>query len=73
MNFFVSDPRALDYPLMSTPLPVIFVIYLWFKFILNWGPSYMKNRAPFELKKIIMLYNIMQILVNGYIAFCVSI
>ncbi|ERL90175.1 hypothetical protein D910_07529 [Dendroctonus ponderosae] len=65
----LSNPRALDYPLMSTPLPVIFIIYFWFKFVLTWAPNYMKDRPPFELKKIIMLYNIMQIIANGYILF----
>lgn len=65
------DPRASDYPLMGSPFPTILILVLWFKFILQWGPNFMKNREPLNLKNIIIVYNILQVLVNAYILYYV--
>ncbi|XP_066253046.1 very long chain fatty acid elongase AAEL008004-like [Euwallacea similis] len=67
----LSDPRALDYPLMFSPFPTIFILFLWFKFILQWGPDYMKNREPINLKTVMMVYNIFQVAANSYIVYYV--
>ncbi|XP_050310355.1 elongation of very long chain fatty acids protein-like [Anthonomus grandis grandis] len=67
----VADPRANDYFLMSSPIPTILIIILWFKFILHWGPDYMKNRQPFDLKKIMIIYNVIQVILNVYIVYYV--
>lgn len=63
----VSDPRANAFFLMSSPLPVLTILTLWLFFIYKWGPEFMKNREPFNLKKIMIVYNIFQVLCNVYI------
>ncbi|CAG9759463.1 unnamed protein product [Ceutorhynchus assimilis] len=65
----LSDPRALEYPLMRSPIPTIIILYLWLKFIFHWGPEYMKTREPFNLKKIMIVYNILQMIANAYIVY----
>lgn len=36
-------------------------------FVLSWGPSLMKNRAPFELKWVLIYFNAIQIIFNLFI------
>lgn len=61
------DPRTEDMFLMSSPIPIIVIVTLWFFFICKWGPQLMKNREPFNIKKIMIVYNIVQVLCNMYI------
>ncbi|XP_030755479.1 elongation of very long chain fatty acids protein AAEL008004-like [Sitophilus oryzae] len=65
----LSDPRTADLPLMSSPLPVVIVLFLYCKFVFDWGPNYMKNRPPFDLKYVMILYNTVQVLVNSYVVY----
>lgn len=37
------------------------------------GPKLMENRKPYNIKKIIIIYNIVQIIVNGLFTITVSI
>lgn len=50
--------------MISTPYAVIFILisYLWF--VLKFGPDYMKNRAPFNLRNLLVAYNAMQVLIT---------
>ncbi|XP_076272629.1 very long chain fatty acid elongase 7-like isoform X2 [Rhynchophorus ferrugineus] len=61
------DPRAADLLFMSNPILPIVIVALYLGFVLKWGPAYMKNKKPYELKKPIIAYNIVQIIVNFYI------
>ncbi|XP_068898150.1 very long chain fatty acid elongase AAEL008004-like isoform X1 [Tenebrio molitor] len=68
-NFFDEhgDPRIAQWPMMSTPLPsiVISLVYIYFaKFL---GPQLMKNRKPFQLKKAILMYNLLQVFLSTYL------
>ncbi|XP_050310553.1 elongation of very long chain fatty acids protein 7 isoform X2 [Anthonomus grandis grandis] len=57
-----KDPLVDSWLFMHSPLPVfsILVAYLWF--VLYFGPNYMKNRKPFELKSAMIIYNLYQVL-----------
>lgn len=61
------DKRTDDFWLINTPLPVLGIVGLYYYFVTEFGPKFMKDRPPFELKKILIAYNIGQILLNGYI------
>ncbi|KAF7270766.1 hypothetical protein GWI33_016272 [Rhynchophorus ferrugineus] len=63
----ISDPRAADLLFMSNPILPIVIVALYLGFVLKWGPAYMKNKKPYKLKKPIIAYNIVQIIVNFYI------
>lgn len=62
-----TDKRTDDFWLVNTPFPVLGILGLYYYFVTDFGPRFMKDRPPFELKRIMILYNIGQILLNGYI------
>lgn len=60
----LADLRSADYFLMNPPwFPFVLVAgYLYF--VLDFGPKFMANRKPFNLKKLILVYNVVQVLIN---------
>uniref|UniRef100_A0A336LS88 Elongation of very long chain fatty acids protein n=1 Tax=Culicoides sonorensis TaxID=179676 RepID=A0A336LS88_CULSO len=52
--------------LWSSPIPIIGIVIGYLIFVLYIGPKWMKNRAPYNLKHIIIAYNIMQVMHNLY-------
>ncbi|KAJ8932808.1 hypothetical protein NQ314_014512 [Rhamnusium bicolor] len=68
--FLVSDPRneELGLILMSSPIKPVLVITSYMYFIYNLGPKLMANRKPFNLKVVLILYNLAQVLLNLHIA-----
>ncbi|KAL6257554.1 hypothetical protein P5V15_011128 [Pogonomyrmex californicus] len=72
INEDLADPRTKDYFMISSPWPGLTLIGLYLYFIYSFGPRFMKKRQPFKLNRILQIYNIIQILLNGllfYIAF----
>jgi len=61
LNDEISDPRVRDMLFMSSPFAMFGILAIYLLFILKWGPNYMKNREPYNLNKIIIVYNILQI------------
>jgi elongation of very long chain fatty acids protein 4 len=63
-----SDPRVADWFLMQSPLPTIALIIVYLT-IVNIGPRLMKNRKPFDLKPILVVYNLFLVGLSAYIVF----
>nr|CAD7195080.1 unnamed protein product [Timema douglasi] len=61
------DPRVKDWPLIGSPVYLLVIIALYLFFVLVAGPKFMENRRPYNLKKIIAAYNILQVLANAYL------
>lgn len=61
------DPRTKDWFLVSSPWTCLALLVAYHQFVYKIGPEYMKNRKPFNLDRIIQIYNIGQVLVCGYI------
>lgn len=59
--FIFADPRVRDMLFMSNPFTMFAILTAYLYFILKWGPEYMKNRKPFNINKLIIAYNIIQI------------
>ncbi|CAH1380763.1 unnamed protein product [Tenebrio molitor] len=59
----ISDPR-MDRILLRTPLQLITTIAFYLFFIYKLGPNFMKERKTYELKKILVGYNVLQIFLN---------
>lgn len=57
----IVDPRVRNWLFMSNPFPVFGILACYLYFILKWGPEFMRNRKPFNLNKIIIIYNMIQI------------
>lgn len=60
----LEDPRVKDLPLINKPWLVFAIVVLYVYFVKYKGVAIMKNRQPFELKKLIVCYNIIQIIAN---------
>lgn len=58
----LADERTNDWPLMRNPLPglTIIIAYLWF--VLRAGPRWMANRKPFQMNKLLIVYNFLQVI-----------
>ncbi|KAG5864676.1 hypothetical protein JTB14_022824 [Gonioctena quinquepunctata] len=65
----LPDKRIDDLGLlwMSSPLQPILILAGYLYFVLKWGPEFMKDRKPFDLKNVIIMYNAIQIVLNLYI------
>lgn len=71
--FKSTDPRVRNMLFMSNPFTIIALLTVYLCFILKWGPNYMKNRKPFNLNKLIIVYNILQIVACARLVIQVNI
>ena len=68
---FILDPRVNDKFMMSSPLPSAIICTLYVIFVL-FGQTIMKNREPFQIKKILLVYNFSMVTISGYLFYEVS-
>jgi len=52
---------------MSTPWPILSILTVYLLFVVKLGPNMMKDREPFNIKHIMMIYNLVQTLYNIFI------
>lgn len=50
--------------LFSSPVYVTVILTTYMSFVLYWGPKFMKDREPFNLKYVIIIYNLIQVYYN---------
>ncbi|XP_059472453.1 elongation of very long chain fatty acids protein AAEL008004-like [Neocloeon triangulifer] len=62
-----ADERTKDWFLVGTPFIPMMIIYLYLKFIKDWGPKFMENRQPYDLKNTLLVYNIVQVIYSIYL------
>jgi len=62
-----SDPRTRGWFMIDSPWPTFFVClsYAYFSKVL--GPAIMENRKPFNLRKLLVVYNLLQTLFSAWI------
>ncbi|XP_046400891.1 elongation of very long chain fatty acids protein AAEL008004 isoform X1 [Ischnura elegans] len=60
----LSDPRTIDWPLISSPVPGLCILGAYLYFVLSWGPRFMENRKPFKLNRLLVVYNFIQVYVS---------
>ncbi|KAG8252572.1 elongation of very long chain fatty acids protein-like [Homalodisca vitripennis] len=62
-----SDPRVKDWPLMSGPGPTL-LICLTYAFIVKVvGPKFMEKRKPYQLRKTLIVYNLIQVILSAWL------
>lgn len=66
------DPRMYHLPMINNYFYVILLLASYVAFVSKIGPMLMAKRRPYELKSIIRIYNICQIILNSYIFIGVS-
>jgi hypothetical protein len=57
---------------MNSPLEPTAIVALYSLFLFNLGPKFMKNRDAFSLKKVMMVYNFVQVVLNFVVFLMVS-
>ena len=63
------DKRHDDWFLMSSPVSYLWTLLIvgaYYYFVKNLGPRLMEHRQPFELRRVLMAYNLFQIIFNGW-------
>ncbi|XP_055619399.1 elongation of very long chain fatty acids protein 7-like isoform X2 [Toxorhynchites rutilus septentrionalis] len=66
MEELTADPRAKHLPFMDNPLPTLGMMTCYLLWVLWLGPLYMRDRKPMDLRRIIIFYNLFQVLLSGY-------
>ncbi|XP_050425914.1 elongation of very long chain fatty acids protein 4-like [Adelges cooleyi] len=66
-NELVADEVVDSWMFMNTPWPVFSTVAVYLLFVLKVGPKMMENRAPYNVKYAMLLYNLVQTLFNGYL------
>ncbi|XP_004924759.1 elongation of very long chain fatty acids protein 7 isoform X1 [Bombyx mori] len=65
----LGDPRVKDWWLMKSPWPVLTVLGAYLYFCSYKGPQYMKDKKPYRLKNVLIVYNIVQIALSVYLTY----
>ncbi|XP_053212484.1 elongation of very long chain fatty acids protein AAEL008004-like [Panonychus citri] len=61
-----GDPRTFSMPIIGGgPWKVFTIVFGYLLFVKVFGPIYMKNRQPFDLREIMLLHNSFLIGING--------
>lgn len=74
-GFFLIFPDSTmhEWPLMSSPVPVVAILAVYLLFVLKIGPKLMENRKPYNLKNILIGYNAYQVGFSLWMCATVSI
>uniref|UniRef100_A0A1A9VN85 Elongation of very long chain fatty acids protein n=1 Tax=Glossina austeni TaxID=7395 RepID=A0A1A9VN85_GLOAU len=59
-------PRVKDWPMMSSPAPTLALCILYAYFSKSLGPKLMRNRKAFDLRKLLIYYNLCQTLFSAW-------
>lgn len=62
-----SDPRVNDWLLMSDPFPTLAICLSYAYFVKVLGPKLMENRKPFELRRVMLWYNLVQVIFSSWL------
>lgn len=67
------DSKSDNLPLVNSPLIIFGIMAGYLYLVLSVGPRFMKNRKPFQIKKILIAYNAFQIVANVFVWIYVSV
>ncbi|GFQ72217.1 elongation of very long chain fatty acids protein AAEL008004 [Trichonephila clavata] len=62
-----TDPVVMTWPLVSRDRLNLFIIFCYVMFVNVIGPTFMKNRKPFDLRWLMVPYNVFLVIVNFYV------
>ncbi|XP_017798362.1 PREDICTED: elongation of very long chain fatty acids protein AAEL008004-like [Habropoda laboriosa] len=67
INEELADPRTQDYFLIGSPWGCLGIMFFYLYFVHELGPNIMAKRKPFNLDRIVQLYNLIQIVMCAYV------
>lgn len=62
-----GDPRTGKWPLMSSPFPTLAICLSYIYVVKVLGPKLMENKKPMELRKVLIYYNLFQVLFSVWL------
>nr|QXU64614.1 fatty acid elongase 3 [Blattella germanica] len=62
-----SDPRVNDWFLMSSPFPTLAICLSYAYFVKRLGPKIMENRKPMDLRNVLIVYNLVQVIFSAWL------
>ncbi|XP_031349785.1 elongation of very long chain fatty acids protein AAEL008004-like isoform X2 [Photinus pyralis] len=62
-----GDPRTADWFLMSSPFYTLGICLTYVYIVKVLGPRVMENRKPFQLKNVLIAYNLFQVIFSAWI------
>ncbi|KRF79031.1 uncharacterized protein Dvir_GJ11027, isoform C [Drosophila virilis] len=65
-----ADPTRFF--LACSPWPMVLIVSFYLFFVLKLGRQFMAKRTPYDLRVVLKVYNLMQILYNGLVFFATS-
>ncbi|XP_050440797.1 elongation of very long chain fatty acids protein 7-like [Adelges cooleyi] len=65
----VRDEIVDNWWLMGSPYPVLTTVGFYLIFVLKLGPYVMKDRQPYKLKGLMLIYNIVQVIYNAFLLY----
>ncbi|KAF7413403.1 hypothetical protein HZH68_001892 [Vespula germanica] len=68
-----SDPRVNDWVMMSSPFPTMAICLFYAYFSKVIGPKLMENKKPFNLRRLLIVYNLVQTLFSTWIFYEIEI
>ncbi|KAF5281624.1 hypothetical protein FQR65_LT02944 [Abscondita terminalis] len=62
-----SDPRVINWFLMPSPIYIITICISYVLIVKIFGPKFMEHRKPFQLRNVLIVYNLFQVIFNAWI------
>lgn len=62
------DPRNHSFLLLKSPISVVMILATYLLFVQKIGPHLMSNRKPYQLRSVLLAYNLLQVFFNFYTA-----
>ncbi|XP_052863230.1 elongation of very long chain fatty acids protein AAEL008004-like [Anopheles cruzii] len=67
------DKRSVHLPLAGSPWPMALVLVVYLYVVLDAGPRFMAHRKPYDLRIVMRVYNLVQVLLNTVLFFWIVI
>ncbi|KAL0277090.1 UNVERIFIED_CONTAM: hypothetical protein PYX00_004493 [Menopon gallinae] len=61
-----TDPRTSQWPFTRSPIPLLFIFVLYY-IMYTFGPRLMSTRKALEIRKVLIIYNIIQICLSFFV------
>lgn len=62
----LADPRTSGWTFMGSPIPIVAIICFYLFFATRLGPWLMRNREPYNIRSIVLVYNLVMVALSSY-------